>query len=112
LRLKKVKQLLKTFADDSRLRIINLLNYQELTVTEICEILNMNQPNISKHLAKLRLTSIVGDRREGTNVYYYLTKPENKTYKVLLETITIGLADLETFKKDIQKINKTIPSSK
>ena len=106
MRIKKARQILKSFADDTRLRIINLLNKQELNVTELCEILGSSQSNLSKHLARLRLTGVAADRREGLNVYYHLHKPENTAHKELINSITIGLSGLETFKKDIDKLNE------
>jgi len=104
--IKKARQILKSFADDTRLRIINLLNGKELSVAELCEVLNKNQSNLSKHLARLRLTGIVGDRREGSNVYYCLLKPKEKAHEELLNAITIGLAELETFKQDLERLKK------
>ena len=106
MRIKKARQILKSFADDTRLRVINLLNRQELNVTELCEILGSSQSNLSKHLARLRLTGVVNDRREGLNVYYYLRKPENKAHKELMISITVGLSELEIFKKDLDKLNE------
>ena len=90
--IKKARQILKSFADDTRLRVINLLNNQRLSVSELCEILDKNQSNLSKHLSRLRLTGIVGDKRQGLNVYYCLIKPGEKTHKELLDSITVGLA--------------------
>jgi len=104
--IKKARQILKSFADDTRLRIINLLNKKELSVAELCEVLNKNQSNLSKHLARLRLTGIVSDRREGFNVYYCLFKPEEKAQEELLNAITIGLAELETFKQDLERLKE------
>lgn len=105
MRIKKARQILKSFADDTRLRVINLLNKQELNVTELCEILGSSQSNLSKHLARLRLTGVVNDRRERLNVYYRLRKPENRAHKELINSITMGLSELETFKKDLDKLN-------
>lgn len=105
MKLRKARQILKTFADDTRLRIINLLNERELAVNEICTLLDKTQPNVSKHLTRLRLTGIVGDRRDGLNVYYYLVKPSNKTHEELLNVITGGLSEIEVFKKDIETLN-------
>jgi len=106
MRIKKARQILKSFADDTRLRIINLLSNKELSVTELCEVLNKNQSNVSKHLARLRLTGIVGDRRERFNVHYCLLKPKEKARKELLNAITIGLAELETFKQDLERLKE------
>jgi len=104
--IRKVNQILTAFADSHRLRIINLLNEKELNVAEICQILHSTQPNISKHLTRLRLTGIVRDKRKGRYAYYYLIKPGNKFYKQLLSSITEELGDLEIFKKDIERLRK------
>ena len=112
MRIKKARQILKSFADDTRLRVINLLNDQELNVTELCEILNKNQSNLSKHLSRLRLTGVVGDKRDGLNVYYYLIKPKEKAYQELLDSITVGLKELEAFKQDLEKLKKLKKSAK
>ena len=115
MRIKRARQMLKSFADDTRLRIINLLSKHKLNVTELCEILESNQSNLSKHLARLRLTGVVSDKREGINVYYSLRPPENRAHKELISAITVGLSELETFKRDIEKlrtINKLNKSRK
>ena len=104
MKIKKARQILKSFADDTRLRIINLLSNKELSVTELCVILNKNQSNLSKHLARLRLTGIVSDKREGLNVYYHLIKPKEKAHKELLNIITVGLVELQTFKQDLERL--------
>lgn len=106
MRIRKARQMLKSFADDTRLRIINLLGKEELNVSEMCEILGCAQSNLSKHLARLRLTSVVSDKRRGLNVYYYLHRPENRAHKELVNTIVSGLSDLKIFKKDLEKLKK------
>ncbi|OGW75544.1 MAG: hypothetical protein A2Z72_00260 [Omnitrophica bacterium RBG_13_46_9] len=75
-------------------------------MTELCEVLGSGQSNLSKHLARLRLTGVVSDRRQGLKAYYYLCKPENKAQKELINAITVGLSDLKTFKIDIAKLKK------
>jgi len=106
MRIRRARQILKCLADDTRLRIVNLLNREQLNVTELGAIIGKRQPNLSKHLARLRLTGVVTDRREGLNVYYYLRKPDGKTHRELLNSIVIGLAGLKTFKEDIKKLKK------
>lgn len=105
-KIKRARQMLKSFADDTRLRIVNLLNIEELNVSELCRILTIGQSNLSKHLARLRLTGVVNDRRAGINIYYYLRKPENRAHKELLNAITVGLSELATFRQDAKKLNK------
>ena len=60
--------------------------------------------NLSKHLSRLRLTGVVSDVREGLSVYYSLIKPQEKTHKELLNVITSGLSENETFRTDIEKM--------
>jgi len=104
--IKKVRQILKSFADDTRLRIINFLSQQEMSVSELGLILNVSQSSLSKHLGRLRLTGIVNDRREGMSVYYSLVKPKEKAHKELLNAITSGLAESETFVHDSMKLKE------
>jgi len=107
IKIRKARQILKSFADDTRLRIINLLhNKKDISVGEMCEVLDKNQPNISKHLTRLRLTGVVGDIREGNNVRYFLARPTNTAHRELVKSIIKGLAGLPVFKEDIDKLNK------
>ena len=106
MKIKKARQILKSLADDTRLRIINLLKKGEINVSDMCTILDTTQSNLSKHLSRLRLTNIVDDRREGNIVYYSLKKPTDKTHKELINVIISGLKELEIFKKDLEKLKK------
>ena len=104
--LKKARQLLKSFADDTRLRIINLLYRSEVNVSEMRKVLGLNQSNISKHLTRLRLTGIVADKRNGMNVYYYIKTPHDRTHERLLNAVTTGLSGLEIFERDHKKLRE------
>jgi len=104
--LKRARQILKSLADDTRLRIVNLLRNRELAVSDICEVLRKKQPNISKHLTRLRLTGLVVDRRSGSNVYYFLDKSEDKEHTHFLDTVLKGLTDIEVFRKDEEVLSK------
>jgi len=63
-------QLFKAFADETRLRILNLLAHGELCVCEIEQALEIGQSKASRHLAYLRNAGLVTDRREGPWMYY------------------------------------------
>jgi len=65
---------LKAIADETRLRLVRLLTREELNVQELCDILDMGQPRISRHLSVLRAINLVNDRREGTRMYYSLAE--------------------------------------
>ena len=67
---------LRLLADASRVRILLLLEREELTVAELQEILSMGQSRISTHLAQLRQAGLVEDRRQGKNSLYSLKNRE------------------------------------
>ena len=62
----------KVLSDETRLRILMLLSQRELCVCEICQILDLPQPKISRHLAKMRDLNFVKDLKEGQWTFYYL----------------------------------------
>src|SRR4051794_19265390 len=64
---------LRLLADETRLRLLLLLRREELSVVEIQEILAMGQSRISSHLAQLRRSGLVEDRRLGKNILYKLS---------------------------------------
>lgn len=61
---------LRLLADPTRLRLLLLLEHEELSVAELQQILGMGQSRISSHLAQLKRAGVVEDRRAGKNVYY------------------------------------------
>jgi DNA-binding transcriptional ArsR family regulator len=66
-------EMCKTFADPTRLIIINELRKGETVVGHLKETLGIPQPVVSRHLAILRDRGIVKSRREGTSMIYSLT---------------------------------------
>ncbi|MDQ6765173.1 MAG: metalloregulator ArsR/SmtB family transcription factor [Verrucomicrobiota bacterium] len=64
---------LRLLADPTRLRLMLLLEREELSVAELQDIMGMGQSRISSHLAQLKRAGVVADRRAGKNVYYGLT---------------------------------------
>ena len=67
--MKSTLKTLKLLADPTRLRIINVLNEESLSVAELQEILGMGQSRISTQLAQLRQEGVVEDARSGKNVF-------------------------------------------
>ncbi|NUW56553.1 metalloregulator ArsR/SmtB family transcription factor [Cronobacter turicensis] len=67
-------QLFKLLADDTRLHLALLLRAQgELCVCELSATLNLSQPKISRHLALLRDSGLLCDRRDGKWIHYRLS---------------------------------------
>ncbi len=63
----------RLLADATRLRLLLLLEREELSVAELSAITQLAQPRVSTHLAKLKEARLVVDRREGVFVYYRIT---------------------------------------
>jgi len=63
----------KVLANPKRLEIIHLIRDRELTVSDLEEMLDMRQANLSQHLMVLRENGLVKTRRDGTYIFYSLT---------------------------------------
>ncbi|MFO1011207.1 MAG: metalloregulator ArsR/SmtB family transcription factor [Planctomycetota bacterium] len=63
-------RLLKALADENRLRLLHLLAQEDLSGTELMEILNMGQSRVSTHLNLLKEVGLVVDRRHGRRSLY------------------------------------------
>ncbi|MCF8379879.1 MAG: metalloregulator ArsR/SmtB family transcription factor [Bacteroidales bacterium] len=71
--LEKAASMLKAMAHPMRIAILNFLeNGDKLTVTEIHELLKIEQSTTSHHLGILKDKGILSSKRDGKNTYYFL----------------------------------------
>ena len=63
---------LTALADATRSRMLLVLERHELTVSELCAVLQLPQSTVSRHLKTLSDTEWVSSRRDGTSRYYTL----------------------------------------
>src|SRR6056300_1760964 len=68
--LKHASQHFRLLSDSTRLRLLMLVDHEELRVAELAGITQLAQPRVSTHLAKLKEAGLVTDRRDGVFVYY------------------------------------------
>jgi len=73
---------------------MNLLQAEELSVAEIQEILGMGQSRISTHLAQLKRSGLVQDRRVGKNIYYSWTPAGPIKEPELRSLIRLAVGDM------------------
>src|SRR5215472_15916780 len=66
---------LRLASDPNRLRLLLLLEQEELSVNELQDILGKGQSQISTHLSQLKQAGLVDDRRTGKNAFYRLNVP-------------------------------------
>lgn len=81
---KKVIDFLKIISEENRLKILCLLRKQEKCVCEIWQFLDLPQNLISHHLKVLKDFGLIGSRKEGTKVFYFLNKKNIKKYVSLM----------------------------
>jgi ArsR family transcriptional regulator len=94
------RALWQTLHDPTRLRILALLEEEELSVAELQEILHLGQSRISTHLAHLRRVGLVQPRREGKRTYYSLVKKLDKESRQILESALLTLSEVPAAKGD------------
>ncbi len=76
-----LQKVFKTLADPTRVRILALLEREELAVQELMDVLGMAQSRVSRHLGILREAGLLRDRREGTFVFYRFAAPQDAAWR-------------------------------
>ncbi len=99
-----VEQCFKGLADRNRLRILNLLLESELCGCDLQWLLGASQPNISRHLAYLKHSGLLEDRRAGYRVFYRITEPNQRSYKVLFQFLRQVFKHDPAFRNDSRKL--------
>src|SRR5699024_12061842 len=85
--------LLRLLADVTRVRLLALLEREELTVAELAAILQLAQPRVATHLAKLKEAGLVHDRRSGVSAYYRANTDAGPAQAALLATLRESVED-------------------
>lgn len=95
------EQLFKALADSTRLRCLMLLvEAGELCVCELTYALDLIQPKISRHLAYLRETGLVVDRRQGQWIYYRIQPTLPDWAQAVLQATARGVVAQRPFQTD------------
>jgi ArsR family transcriptional regulator len=97
--------LFRALADDTRLRLLNLIADRELCVCYFVQILSLSQPKISRHLAYLRRAGIVASRREGKWMHYRLALPHDPASAAILKEALAHLRDRPDLRADVAKLD-------
>ncbi len=75
-------------SDPTRVRLLLLLEREELSVAELQQILAKGQSQISTHLSQLKQAGLVEDRREGKNIFYSLGRVSSGLLDLLRESVS------------------------
>lgn len=103
-----LQKVFKTLADPTRVRILRLLEQEELIVGELMDILGMAQSRVSRHLAVLREAGLLADRREGTFVVYRLRLPTSGPWRDAWTLSRTSLAADPTASRDDTLLRRTL----
>ncbi len=99
-------QLFKNLSDETRLGIVLLLKEMgELCVCDLCTALEQSQPKISRHLAMLRESELLLDRKQGKWVHYRLSPPIPSWAAQIIEQAWLSQQD------DVQIIARKLASA-
>jgi len=85
---------LRTLSDPTRLRIVALLEKDELSVNELQEITRLGQSRISTHLGLLQDSGLVQSRREGKRTFYKLNTVANGAVGEIMQLAMRGAKEL------------------
>jgi DNA-binding transcriptional ArsR family regulator/protein-L-isoaspartate O-methyltransferase len=84
---------LRLLADPTRVRLLALLEREELTVAELAAVLHLAQPRVSTHLAKLKEAELVRDRRAGVSAYYRANSEGETHQHALIHSLRESIDD-------------------
>jgi ArsR family transcriptional regulator, arsenate/arsenite/antimonite-responsive transcriptional repressor len=98
----------KALSDETRLRILKLLEHGELCVCDIVAAFDMSQPKVSFHLSTLKGAGLVKDRREGKWMHYGID--DSDLFKRLLTFSVIERIPGETMEEDRKRLEAFLNS--
>ena len=102
----------KALSDETRIRLLKLVQQRELCVCELMQTLNMTQSRVSRNLGILKDAGLVKDRRDGLWVHYSLNKESFNVYaEPLLELLEDWANDDKTVMDDVKSLSKAVKLS-
>jgi len=94
--------LFKALSEETRLRIVKLLEHGELCVCDIVAALDMIQPKVSFHLAVLKDAALLKDRKQGKWTHYSIA--DTDMFRRFLLLSTLERISAETVSEDIRRL--------
>ncbi|MGI9591263.1 MAG: ArsR/SmtB family transcription factor [Myxococcota bacterium] len=103
-----LQRIFKTLSDPTRVRLLAVLEREELAVQELMEVLGMAQSRVSRHLAILREARLIRDRRDGTYVFYRFDIPAEGPWGDAWRLVRRGLGDDPTAERDAAALARAL----
>jgi len=102
----KLRQIFRSCADDTRLRIINLLSDEVLTAGEISFLLDKSKFFINRHLSALAAFDLVVAGRIGDMAFYTLNRKNDAVSVKVTEFIVVQFCDIQLFLDDKRRLRE------
>lgn len=99
-------EVLKALADETRIRILNVLYKETLCVCDLEEILELSQSNASRHLTKLKSARLITSEKQAQWVYYRVNAKILEEYSFVKELLEKELDKSLQCKKDFVRLKK------
>lgn len=99
---------LRALADPTRLRLVALLEADELSVAELQEVTKLAQSRISTHLGMLSETALVVARRDGKRTYYRLNPLADKAALEFMQLAIRGARELPEYEGDQLNLKRVL----
>lgn len=99
---------LRALSDPTRLRIMSLLERDELSVNELQDISALGQSRISTHLRQLQEADLLQSRRDGKRTFYKLNRDANDATTKIIELATEGARELPDYSADQVNLKRII----
>lgn len=99
---------LRALADPTRLRILALLEKDELSVNELQEITKLGQSRISTHLGLLQDSGLLQSRREGKRTFYKLSESADEASHDVIRVAVRGAKELPESSSDAINLRRAL----
>jgi ArsR family transcriptional regulator len=99
---------LSTLSDPTRSRLLHVLENRELTVTELCSVLQLPQSTVSRHLKILSDEGWVASRADGTSRYYRLESELDPAAHQLWTVVRDQVADTPAGRQDARRVESVV----
>jgi ArsR family transcriptional regulator len=103
---------LSALGDETRTRILALLERSEFTVSELCRALQLPQPTVSRHLRTLLEDGWLDARTEGRNRHYRFADGLDGDLRGLWQVVRAGLEDFQVYRRDVERARQVLAERK
>ena len=105
-------EILRAAGEPSRLRILNLLRFGDICVSDLQGVLGLSQSTVSRHLSVLRHAGLVSDRRDGARVVYSLATGDSPDVAGLFQMLDGCYPTQEGLRRDFETLEAAVRDGK